>query len=265
MVLQGLTVMMKPARLSYLSLCAARWRRFLACQSDPDIDITKLTAETDPADMLYNQGLANLKAGKMTEAAAQVRRGRPASTPSPSGRARLWSCSAFANYRQGRYRRAITRRQALSGALSGAPRTPPMRSISSACRYSKQIPDVTQDQRTVAADDRSDAGRRRQLSGFGICRRRADQDSLCARPARRQGNADRPLLSGAQGISSPRSPASASSSRSIRRPTRSKKRSPVSSKPIMRMGIVDEAQTAAAVLGPQLSRTASGTRTPTSS
>ena len=30
-----------------------------ACQSDPDIDITKLAGETDPPEVLYNQGLAN--------------------------------------------------------------------------------------------------------------------------------------------------------------------------------------------------------------
>ena len=35
------------------------------CQSDPDIDITKLGLETDPPDVLYTQGLANMKAGNM--------------------------------------------------------------------------------------------------------------------------------------------------------------------------------------------------------
>ncbi|KAA3505186.1 outer membrane protein assembly factor BamD [Agrobacterium tumefaciens] len=39
-----------------------------ACQSDPDIDITKLGVETDPPDVLYKQGLANMNAGNMTEA-----------------------------------------------------------------------------------------------------------------------------------------------------------------------------------------------------
>src|SRR6218665_2451751 len=38
------------------------------CQSDKDIDITKLAPEGDPPDVLYNQGLANIKAGKLPEA-----------------------------------------------------------------------------------------------------------------------------------------------------------------------------------------------------
>ena len=60
---------------------AKRWTRIIcvallstaplaltACQSDPDIDITKLTPETESPEVLYNQGLANLNAGKVTEA-----------------------------------------------------------------------------------------------------------------------------------------------------------------------------------------------------
>ena len=39
-----------------------------ACQSDPDIDITKLGVETDPPDVLYKQALANMNKGNMTEA-----------------------------------------------------------------------------------------------------------------------------------------------------------------------------------------------------
>lgn len=40
-----------------------------ACQSDPDIDITKLGLETESAEALYKQGLANMNAGNMSEAA----------------------------------------------------------------------------------------------------------------------------------------------------------------------------------------------------
>lgn len=39
-----------------------------ACQSDPDIDITKLGFEAESAEVLYKQGLANMNAGNMTEA-----------------------------------------------------------------------------------------------------------------------------------------------------------------------------------------------------
>ena len=38
------------------------------CNTKKDIDITKLGVETDPPELLYNQGLANIKAGNMTEA-----------------------------------------------------------------------------------------------------------------------------------------------------------------------------------------------------
>jgi hypothetical protein len=39
-----------------------------ACQSDPDIDITAYAQTIEPADVLYNQGLANVQAGQLTEA-----------------------------------------------------------------------------------------------------------------------------------------------------------------------------------------------------
>ncbi|MFM2282436.1 MAG: hypothetical protein RLZZ444_4667, partial [Pseudomonadota bacterium] len=38
------------------------------CTTDPDYDITKLAVTTDPPEQLYNEGLANLQAGKTTEA-----------------------------------------------------------------------------------------------------------------------------------------------------------------------------------------------------
>ena len=39
-----------------------------SCQSDPDIDITAYAQSIEPADVIYNQGLANLQAGQLTEA-----------------------------------------------------------------------------------------------------------------------------------------------------------------------------------------------------
>ena len=69
MVVAGSVGVKKTARIVYLTLFAAASSVVLsACQSDPDIDITKLTAEAEPADTLYNQGLANLNAGKVGEA-----------------------------------------------------------------------------------------------------------------------------------------------------------------------------------------------------
>src|SRR6218665_2099920 len=71
------------------------------CQSDKDIDITKLAPEGDPPDVLYNQGLANMKAGKVPEA---VRKLKAFDDQYPFTK---WSRKAlvmatYANYRLGR-------------------------------------------------------------------------------------------------------------------------------------------------------------------
>ena len=39
-----------------------------ACASDQDIDLATYVEQTDPADVLYNQGLANMNAGRLGEA-----------------------------------------------------------------------------------------------------------------------------------------------------------------------------------------------------
>ncbi|MGQ3280881.1 MAG: outer membrane protein assembly factor BamD, partial [Shinella sp.] len=69
MVVAGSVGVKKTARIVYLTLFATASSVVLsACQSDPDIDISKLAGESEPADVLYNQGLANLNSGKVTEA-----------------------------------------------------------------------------------------------------------------------------------------------------------------------------------------------------
>ena len=61
--------MRKTARIALVSVVLfSAGLAMTACQSDPDIDITKLGLETDPPEVIYNQGLANLKAGNMSEA-----------------------------------------------------------------------------------------------------------------------------------------------------------------------------------------------------
>ena len=70
MVIAGQFELKKMARVVAITLVATATSVLVtACQNDPDIDITKLSAETDPPEVLYNQGLANLNAGKTTEAA----------------------------------------------------------------------------------------------------------------------------------------------------------------------------------------------------
>ncbi|MCX8996455.1 outer membrane protein assembly factor BamD [Rhizobiaceae bacterium BDR2-2] len=123
------------------------------CQSDKDIDITKLVPETDPPDVLYNQGLANIKAGKMPEAGRKfdaIDRQYPFTD---------WSRKAlvmgtFVKYRMGRAEDAIA-----SGNryLAQYPRSEDSAYVQYliGLSYSRQITAVTQDQtparRTIEA------------------------------------------------------------------------------------------------------------------
>lgn len=115
------------------------------CQSDPDIDITKLTAETDPPEVLYNQGLANIKAGNMTEA------GRKFDAVDAQHPFSEWSQKAlvmgtYVKYRSSRYNEAIS-----SGNryLALYPRSDDSAYVQYLIGLShwRQIADVTQDQK----------------------------------------------------------------------------------------------------------------------
>jgi outer membrane protein assembly factor BamD len=77
-----------------------------ACGTDKDIDITKLGMETDPPEKLYNQGLANIKAGNLAEA------GRKFDAVDKQNPFSDWSqkalvMSTFVKYRQNQYSDAI--------------------------------------------------------------------------------------------------------------------------------------------------------------
>lgn len=80
--------MRKTARVALVSLVlAGAGFGVTACQSDPDIDITKLGLETDAPETLYNQGLANMKAGNLAEAGRKFD-SIDRQIPSPNGAAR---------------------------------------------------------------------------------------------------------------------------------------------------------------------------------
>jgi outer membrane protein assembly factor BamD len=108
MVLAGSIGVKKTARIVYLALVATASAAALsACQTDPDIDITKLEADNDPPDVLYNQGLANLQAGKVAEAGRKfeaVDRQHPFSEQAR----KALVMNAFVSYRQGRNEEAIS-------------------------------------------------------------------------------------------------------------------------------------------------------------
>jgi len=115
-----------------------------SCTTDPDIDITKLVVNTDPPDVLYNQGLANLNAGNVSEA------GRKFDAIDQNYPFTEWSrkalvMSAFVRYKQGGGEEAIAaarRYLALYPNSEEAAYAQYIIGIS----YARQITDVTQDQ-----------------------------------------------------------------------------------------------------------------------
>jgi outer membrane protein assembly factor BamD len=119
-----------------------------ACTSDPDMDITKLAAETDPPDQLYTQGLANLNAGKIAEAQRKFDAIDKQQPFSEYARKAL-VMNTFIKYRQGDNDGAI-----MSGTryMNLYPQTKDAAYVQYliGLAYSKQIPVVTQDQRAAA-------------------------------------------------------------------------------------------------------------------
>ena len=76
------------------------------CNTKKDIDITKLGVDTDPPEMLYNQGLANIKAGNLTEAGKKFDAINQQQPFSEWARKAL-VMSTFVKYRTGRYDEAV--------------------------------------------------------------------------------------------------------------------------------------------------------------
>lgn len=118
------------------------------CQSDPDIDISAYAETIEPADVIYNQGLANLEAGQMTEAKRKfeaIDRQHPYSEFARKAMVMM----AFINYRQGQYPEAINGASRYLSLYPGDEDAAYAQYIVGLA-YFKQIPDVTRDQRTAA-------------------------------------------------------------------------------------------------------------------
>ena len=118
------------------------------CQSDPDIDITNYARSVEPADVLYNQGLANLQAGELTEAGRKFDAVDKQHPYSEFARKSM-VMSAFTNYRQGQYTEAIN---TASRYLSLYPNDEDAAYAQYivGLSYYRQIPEVTRDQRVSA-------------------------------------------------------------------------------------------------------------------
>ncbi|AEG04895.1 outer membrane protein assembly factor BamD [Sinorhizobium meliloti WSM1022] len=139
----------KSARVAAVVLAAIAGSSLItACQNDPDIDITKLTAETDPPDVLYNQGLANLNAGKTTEAARKFEAIDKQHPFSEYARKAL-VMNAFVAYRNGQYQDAINSTNRYLNLYPQSEDAAYAQYIQGLA-YTKQIPSVTQDQRPAA-------------------------------------------------------------------------------------------------------------------
>ena len=115
-----------------------------ACQSDPDIDITAYAASIDPADQLYNEGLANIQAGNLTEASRKfeaIDKQHPYSEYSR----KAMVMNAFVQYRQGQNQEAINSARRFINLYPNDPDAAYAQYIIGLA-YFKQIPSVTRDQ-----------------------------------------------------------------------------------------------------------------------
>jgi outer membrane protein assembly factor BamD len=135
-----------PARASFLAVSLIAAPLLLsACMSEKDVDLSTYVDQTEPADVIYNQGLANMNAGRLDEASkkfAAVDREHPYSEFARKSMV----MGAFANYRQGNYDDAISsarRYLTLYPSTDDAAYAEYIIGLS----YYRQIKDVTQDQK----------------------------------------------------------------------------------------------------------------------
>ncbi len=135
------------AKSAFVALSVFAAPLFLsACMSsEKDIDLSTYVDQTEPADVLYNQGLANLNAGRLTEASRKFEAVDKQHPYSEFARKSM-VMGAFANYRQGNYEEAIgsaKRYLTLYPTTSDAAYAQYIIGLS----YYRQIRDVTQDQK----------------------------------------------------------------------------------------------------------------------
>lgn len=145
----GSGAMKKTVRVALVSMLLAGAATLVtACQSDPDIDITKLGFESESAETLYKQGLANMNSGNMTEASRKFQAIDKQHPFTEWGRKAL-VMQTFVSTRMNRNEQAIA---AGNRYLKQYPRSEDSAYVQYlvGLAYSKQIVDVTQDQRAAA-------------------------------------------------------------------------------------------------------------------
>lgn len=117
----------------------------VGCQSDPDIDITSLVDSVEPADVLYNQALANMDAGNLSEASRKFQAIDRQHPFSEYARKAL-VLNAFIKYRSGKHQEAITDANRFLN-LYPSDEDAAYAQYIIGLAYFRQIPDVTRDQR----------------------------------------------------------------------------------------------------------------------
>lgn len=141
--------MSKTVRAALVSLTLLSAGALVAgCQSDPDIDITKLGIDNDPPELLYKQGLANLNAGKLGEASRKFEAVDKQHPFTEWGQKAL-VMQAFVATRQSRNEEVITIGNRFLRQYPNSPEAAYVQYMIGLA-YSKQIQSVTQDQRAAA-------------------------------------------------------------------------------------------------------------------
>jgi outer membrane protein assembly factor BamD len=137
----------RSARTAFLALSVLSAPIFLsACTSSgKDLDLSTYVEQTEPADVLYNQALANMNSGRLKEASAKfdaIDRQHPYSEYARKSLV----MGAFANYRQGNYDDSINSAKRYLALYPSTPDAAYAQYIVGLC-YFRQIRDVTQDQK----------------------------------------------------------------------------------------------------------------------
>lgn len=115
---------------------------------DNDVDVLALAAETDPPDVLYNQGLANLEGGRLGEAAKKFQ-AIDRQHPYSEWARKALIMQAFASYRGGDYEEATTAAKRYLSLYPNSDDAAYAEYIIGLSHY-RQIPDVTRDQKQAA-------------------------------------------------------------------------------------------------------------------
>ncbi|GGA69760.1 outer membrane protein assembly factor BamD [Nitratireductor aestuarii] len=143
-----------PLNFAKLATAAIAVPLFLAgCNAEKDLDLSSYVESTEPADVLYNQALANLEAGRLTEASKKFEAVDKQHPYSEYARKAL-IMGTFTNYRQGKYVEAINSGKRFVN-LYPSDQDAAYAQYLIGLSYFRQIKDVTQDQgdarRTIEA------------------------------------------------------------------------------------------------------------------